>query len=174
MHAIEHLTSGEFTWKHPDSYGGFSPDGDYLILSRHRDSELLDRVNWEVACESLKAEAYDGGARHFADRPNAYHWRAGHWAVGWIEYLCVRADAPESVLTEAGEIVCALADYSILSDDRYSEAEFEAVCDYWANLGTDDRVQYLQSAGLCIFAARRDTLPDDPTGALRERLTVGL
>lgn len=175
MHAIEHLTSGEFTWKHPECYGGFSPDGDYLILSRHRDSELLDRVNWDVACESLKAEAYDGGADEFASRPVAYHWRAGHWAVGWIEYLCVRADAPADVLTAAGEIVCSLADYPILSDDRYSDAQFEAVCDWWEKMSVADRVCELQRAGRCIFAARRDTLPEDSfEGGLYERLSQGL
>jgi len=172
MNATEHLA--EHVWKHPPHYGGFSPDGDYVILSRHRDSDLLSRVNWDVACESLKAEAYDDGARGFATRPNVYHWRAGHWGVGWIEYLCVRADAPESVLTEAGEIVCALADYPILDESRHSEAEWEAMCDYWEHASVADRVDYLQRAGLCIFAARRDVLPEDFTGSLHERLREGL
>ena len=172
MHTIEHLA--ECVWKHPDSYGGFSPDGDYMILSRHRDSELLDRVNWDVAVESLKAEAYDEGAANFANRPAAYHWRAGHWAVGWVEYLCVRADAPDALLTEAGEIVCALADYPILSDDRYSAAQWDGMCNYWERASVADRVHELQRARMCIFAARRDTLPEDPNGALFERLSQGL
>lgn len=166
MNAIEHLES--VAWKHPDSYGGFSPDGDYLIVSRTRDGDILSESNWAVACESLKAEAYDGGREHFHERPNAYHWRAGHWACGWIEYLCVRHDAPNSVLQEAGEIVCSLASYPVLSDDDFSEREWNAACDLWERSSVADRVHYLQRAGLCVFAARRDTLPDDPTGALRE------
>lgn len=170
MNASEYLE----TWKHPDCYGGFSPDGDYLILSRHRDSQLLDESNWDVACKSLNAEAYDGGREGFATRPTVYHWRAGHWAVGWIECLMVRADAPDNVLNEAGEIVCSLADYPVLSDDDYSEREYAAICDYWGRLPVADRVHELQRAGLCIFAARRDALPEDPAGALFERLREGL
>lgn len=170
MTASEHLTP----WVHPQYYGGFSPDGDYLILSQHRNSELLGRVNWEAACESLGAQAYDDGASGFAGRPNVYHWRAGCSLVGWIEYLCVRADAPEALLESAGEIVSALADYPILSEDKFSEAEWNAVCAYWESLEVADRVHELQRAGLCIFAARRDTLPQDDNGRLFERLSQGL
>ena len=103
-------------------------------------------------------------------RPVAYHWRAGCSLVGWIEYLCVRADAPESILQDAGEIVCALADYPILSDDDHSEREWNAMCETWEHSTIGDRVYYLQKARLCIFAARRDEMPDDPNGALREAL----
>jgi hypothetical protein len=176
MRAAEHLA--ECVWKHPDNYGGFSPEGDYVVLTRHRDSELLDRVNWDVACESLKAEAYDGERAprgcQFLNRPNVYHWRAGHWAAGWVEYLMVRADAPADVLEEAGEIVCALAEYPILDESRHSEAEWNAVCEYWEGCSVADRVYELQRAGLCIFAARRDTLPEDPSGALFQQLAQGL
>jgi hypothetical protein len=172
VNAIEHLETT--AWKTPTCYGGFSPVGDYVVLTQHRDSELLERVNWEVACESLKAEAYDDGEHDFASRPNSYHWRAGHWAVGWVEYLCVRQDAPDAVKTEAGEIVCALADYPILAEDKFSEREHAAVCTYWEGLDVSDRVRELQDAGLCIFAARRDCLPEDPNGMLYESLRVGL
>lgn len=168
MNAIEHLESVK--WAHPDSYGGFSPDGDYMILSRTRDSDILSESNWAVACESLKAEAYDGGADRFDVRPVVYHWRAGHWACGWIEYLCVRADAPESALTAAGEIVCSLADYPVLSDDDFSEREWNAMCESWEHGSIRDRVEWLQYAGQCIFSARRDALPEDDTGALREAI----
>ena len=33
-------------WVHPNSYAGFSPDGDYLIVTQHRESDALDRSNW--------------------------------------------------------------------------------------------------------------------------------
>lgn len=172
MHAIEHLQ--EYVWKKSECYGGFSPDGDYVVMSRNRDSQLLTRVNWDVACESLKAQPYDGGAKHFFRRPTVYHWRAGHWAVGWIEYLCVRADAADDVKTEASEIVCSLADYSILDEDRYCAAKWDAVCEYWEQCSVGERVDYLRDSGISIFAARRDTLPEDPNGYLFEALSHGL
>lgn len=172
MNASEHLA--ENAWKHPDSYGGFSPDGDFVVLSQHRDSELLDRVNWEVACESLKAQAYDSGSGGFETRPVVYHWRAGHWAVGWIEYLMVRADAPDDMQEKAGEILCAIAEYPILDESRYSEREWNAVQEYWASCSVRDRVDYLRDADLSIFAARRDYTPEDPSGLLFETLRTGL
>jgi hypothetical protein len=172
MNAAEHLA--ERAWKHPDSYGGFSPDGDYVVLTRNRDSLLVDNVNWDVACETLNAEAYDGGSEHATERPAVYHWRAGHWAVGWVEYLCVRADADEATRENAGEILCSLADYPILDENRYSNAEYEAVCEFWERCSLRDRVDYLRETGHSIFAARRDELPEDSSGQLFERLSYGL
>lgn len=172
MDAIEHLEMQ--AWSRPAYYGGFSPDGDYHVLSRSRDSRLIERVNWEVACEDLDAEPFDEGSKGFHARPIVYHWRAGHWACGWVEYLCVRADAPDDIKKRAGEIVCTLADYPILDDDRYSEAEHSAVCEYWERISVSERVSWLQDAGLCVFAARRDELPEDPDGALFELLREGL
>lgn len=168
MHAIEHLT--ECAWKRPDSYGGFSPDGDYMILSRHRDSDTITRSNWEVACESLKAEAWD--SRDMEGRPAVYHWRAGHWAVGWVEYLCVRADAPDDVLTEAGEIVCSLADYPILSDDHHSDLEYSEACELWERESVRGRFRVIKDSGarVSIFAARRDELPNDDSDAILDYL----
>ena len=136
MHASKHLTP----WKHPADYGGFSPDGDYVILSVHRDSDCLDRSNWIRACEILGAEDYNAEHPHYGrtaddypDRPNVYTFRAGHWAVGWVEYLLVRYDAPDSVLTEAREIVCSLADYPVLDESHYSDMEHDEMADYEGN-----------------------------------------
>jgi hypothetical protein len=166
MDAIEHLA--ETAWKTPESYGGFNPVGDYLILSRHRDSDLVSESNWAVACKLLGAEDHDSG--EFDSRPPVYTFRAGHWAVGWVEYLLVRPDAPDATLKEAGEIVCSLAEYPVLSDEDLSEREFKSACAAWEGSSVADRVNYLQRAKLPIWSARRDTMPEDPTGALRERL----
>lgn len=174
MNAAEHLETA--VWKHPECYGGFSPDGDYLVLSRTRDGDLLERVNWDVAVESLKAKAMDHGSFNEVptDRPAVYHWRAGRWACGWVEYLMVRADAPDDIKEAAGEILCSLADYPILDETRYSNAECEAVDKYWSECSVSDRVDYLRDAGLSIFAARRDYLPQDANGALFDALREGL
>ena len=175
MHPIEHHEAS--AWKHPSNYYGFSPIGDYVVMSRHRDSDLLTNTNWQVARESLQAEPMDYGSSGNvpADRPNVYHWRAHHWAVGWVEYLTVRADAPDSVKTQAGELLCSLAAYPILNEERYSDAELTAVHDYWAQCSIQDRMNYLREAGLSIFAARRsDELPQDTNGSLFDRLRQGL
>ena len=168
MQAIEHLESVK--WAHPKYYGGFSPGGDYLILSRHRESDTVDRSNWDVACESLKAEAWD--SRDMEGRPMAYHFRAGHPLVGWVEYLLVRADAPDDLLTAAGEIVRRLSEYPILSDEHHSELEWNEICDYWHGLSVRNRLIVIRKSGskVSIFAARRDELPGDDDGRIFERL----
>ena len=170
MNAIEHLN--ESVWTHPKDYGGFSPDGDFCILSQNRDSSLIDRHNWQTACEQLHAEAYDDGryGELADDRPMVYHWRAGHWACGWVEYLMVRADAPDNIKNEAGEILCSLAEYPVLDEDSFSEAEYNEASEYWGRCSVKERMEYLQRAELSIFAARHDYLPDDPTGALFEMI----
>ena len=159
MDAMGHLT----VWKHPENYGGFSPDGDFVILTQHRDSEALDRSNWICACEVLHAEPWDNGHEEYEARPQVYHWRASHWAVGWIEYLMIRADALESVLSDATRIVCDLADYPVLDEDHFSNLEFEESCEHWEQCSVRDRVEIIQHKGqnenVSIFAARRDEMP---------------
>jgi hypothetical protein len=177
MNAAEHLR--ERAWKHPRDYGGFSPDGDYVIATQNRDSSALERSNWRRICADLNAEPYasvrpdawhdDAGD----DRPSVYHFRARHWACGWVEYLLVRADAPADVLTAAGEIVRALADYPVYDEDDYSTLEWTEAADYWARMSVRDRCDAIKRSGcrgVSLFAARREDLPSDDTGALLDYL----
>lgn len=149
-------------WKHPSDYGGFSPDGDYMILSRHRDSYMLDESNWDIARSRLGCEPYDEGRdpETYPSRPASYDWRAGHWAVGWVEYLMVRRDAPESVLIAAADIVCDLENYPILDESDYSQRQFEAVQEYWRAAGFRERMELCKDNGASIFAARHEWPPE--------------
>lgn len=161
-------------WTHPDSYAGFSPENDYVLLGRHRDSDLIARHNWIEACNALNAQAYDDGNAGFNSRPACYHWRAHHWAVGWVEYLMIRADAPADIVAKAQAIADALENYPIYDETRYSDMEYSEVCAYWERCSVRERIGELHRAGLSIFAARRTSLPDDPDGALYETLREGL
>lgn len=174
MDAIEHLET--HAWKTPRGYGGFSPVGDYRVMSRTRDAILLENINWYVACEELKAQAMDEGRPGYipADRPAVYHFRANHWAHGWVEHLMVRADAPDEIKTAAGEILCALEDDPILDDQRYLQAEHDAVYDAWEQASIRQRIDYLEKVGLSFLAARHDALPEDNDGRLYEQIRQGL
>ena len=136
-------------WEHPDSYAGFSPVGDYVLLSKSRDSYILDEVNFDAALSQLRAESEECDETF-------YTFRASHWACGWVEYLMVAKSAPEGVIAVAVDIENALADYPSLDDDVYSEAQWEAMHEYWAGLRLVDRLDYCRGAGASIFAARRD------------------
>jgi len=173
MNASEHLNGT--AWKTQSDYGGFNPIGDYCILSQHRDSDALDRSNWQCACEQLAAEAYDDGRYSMTDeewnaRPMVYHWRAGHYLVGRIEYLMVRPDAPDATLEAAGEILCRLGSYSVLDDEHFRELELSEAEETWSNSSLRARLYYIRDTGVSIFSIRRDYPPSDDQGAIQSRL----
>ena len=165
-----HDILAECAWTRPDSYGGFSPDGQYCVLTVTRDSNALDRSNWAVARQLLADSAGLTDIPFSNGEDSAvYEWRASHWGCGWIEYLMVKPDAPESVLECAAEIISALADYPALSDDHWTELEWQECADYWESMSVRDRAATIRDSGstASIFAARRDYIPDD-NGAVYE------
>jgi hypothetical protein len=97
--------------------------------------------------------------------------RANHWAVGWVETLYVRKDADSTLLARLDEMIGGLEDYPALDEFDWSELEWDEACDYWSRMSVSERVYELQRSDLCIFAARRSELPEDPNGRLFERLT---
>lgn len=169
MNAIEHLQ--ETVWKHPDNYGGHSPEGHYCIYSQTRDSDSVTRSNYACILRDLEKLALEHDAAD-RDEPSVYTFRASHWACGWVEYIIVRNDAPQIILETAGEIICAIADYPVYDDDDHSALEYEEAAAYWQTLSTRERAELIRDTqcGASIFAARRDELPADETGALFQSL----
>lgn len=154
-------------WETPSSYAGFNPVGDVLVLSINRDSDALGRSNWAVGGTLLREAAEAAGAPE-----SVYDWRASHWAVGWVDYLMVKRDAPESVLEAAAEILDSLSDYPALSDDHWSDLEWTEASDYWASLSVRERASLIRDTGsdASLFAARREWIPQGDCGALYEWL----
>lgn len=186
MNALDILQ--ERKWEHPDSYGGFSPVGDYVVLSRTRDSDPLENSNYEVALDSLcgLAEKYPMPKKiDFSDDRNVERWRwdpdkgedvpirsertygwvydfrASHWACGWVETILVRDDAPEEILQAAGEIVASLEDYPVLDEEDFSRRESELVQESWECLTLREKVRLCGENGVSIFAARHEECPND-------------
>jgi hypothetical protein len=170
MNAIEHLQ--ETIWETPGSYFGHNPVGHYCVASQNRDSDSVTRSNYACILRDLEKLALEHDAAD-RDEPSVYTFRASHWACGWIEYVIVLNDAPEAVLEAAGEAICALADYPVYDDEHHSELELTEAADYWARLDVRERAELIRDTqcGASIFAARRDELPTDDSGALLERLT---
>jgi len=150
-------------WTTPESYAGFGPVGHYVIVSRHRDSDALSRSNWIVACDRLAQAAGLTGVPADDSAAPVYEWRASHWAVGWVEYLMVRPEAPEAVLQEARAILESLEDYPELDESHWSELEWEEAADYWVSMSVRDRALLIKDShsSASLFAARRDYMPDD-------------
>jgi len=153
-------------WTKPEYYFGFSPEGDYVVATRHRDSHLLDEHNYGVLFRELGAVQWadDGG-----QPPPVYDWRASNWAVGWVEYLMVAKNAPAAILIKAAELLKALEAYPILDEDAYSVKEYDAATDTWADLSIKERVELCQDAGVSVFAARHDFIPQEDIGFIFDR-----
>lgn len=124
----------------------------------NRDSGTLDRSNWRVMVANLAA--VDPGGEHHETH------RFGHWGCGWLEIMIVNPEAPPAVVDAAGEIAAALESYPVLSDSDFSELEYETACATWANMDTRDRIRVCAKFRVSIFAARRDELPESPSGEL--------
>ena len=139
----------ETAWTKPNDYMGHNPKGHYVIYSRHRESTIMENVNYRLICEELKAVDDDFTAP-------VYTFRAGHWGVGWVEYIIVRNDAPEKTLETASDIICSLSDYPILNEDAYSLEQFLSIEDWWHGETVRERASWCLEIGESIFAARRD------------------
>ena len=105
--------------------------------------------------------------------PWVYDFRAGHWGCGWVEYIIVRKEAPDALLTLAGEIFCALSNYPVFCDYKYSEAQHEAIYEYWENIcGSQEQIEYLIKSGMSEAEAARlidlDETPDMPDSVYDE------
>ena len=72
------------------------------------------------------------------------------------------------------ETIESLECYPLISEDEHSELEYKGVEKLWED-SVSERVTMLQDAGLCIFAARRDSTPwEDGFDRLSERLVETL
>lgn len=142
---------------------GFDPKGAFLRdrqswlvlpVSRTRDSGSLDESNFAVALEQLGGESDTVEVHRF-----------GHWGPGWYEIIIINPEDAAAVKT-AEEIESALADYPILSDDDYSERQFNAAAETWSHMSLSERVETLRRHRVSIFAARREDFPSDDSGDL--------
>ena len=145
-------------WERPSDYFGADWPEYFVFLGQHRDSDSVERSNFIVGLESLGGES-----------ETVIVVRERHWAVGWVEWIGIH-ESDEARITEADEILCALSGYPVLSDDHWSELEWNEACFQWESMPIKYRVELCRDAGISIFAARRDYLPSDDTGFILEYL----
>lgn len=116
-----------------DSYANYSGPrlGDLVVvLSRSRDSEILEDSNFESALEML-----GGVSRHVTVE------RSEHWGCGWIELILVNPKSAKH-LKIAYKISQSLKDYPVLDNNDYSERESEYRSEY-AKSSQDDLAEAL-------------------------------
>jgi len=145
-------------WTLPDSYSGEHWPTDYVFLAQNRDSDALTRSNFICGLKAIGGES-----------ETVHIVRERHWAVGWVEWIAIDQD-DTAALEKADAIMDKLAAYPVVCEDHWSELEWNEAADYWAAMNIQDRVDYCARAGVSVFAARRDYLPPDDSGALLELL----
>lgn len=145
-------------WNLPDAYAGAKWPEHFVFLGQSRDSDALTRSNFIRGLELIGGES-----------DTVQIVRERHWACGWIEWIAIH-ESDVHALSKADDILTALEDYPVVDEDHFAQIEWDEAAEYWARLSVRDRADYCERAGLSIFAARRDYLPPDDTGALLEML----
>lgn len=107
-------------WEKASNYVGTNFSDYFVLLSRHRDSDVLTNCNFEVALEQLGGES---------DNDGVIVEHAGHWAVGWVESILIHKDSPMVKL--GNDIKKRLDDYPVLDDSAFSDAEEQERNDTW-------------------------------------------
>ena len=122
-------------WTLPPSYFGPNWEGFYSAgFGQHRDSDTLERSNFEVASKDI-LQASNGGAQVVSEN---------HWAVGWVEWIAIPAD-DYWALKVADDLVAAANQYPVLDDDHFSELEQNEADEIWANCySVSQRIEYIR------------------------------
>lgn len=150
-------------WTRPSDFGQHVDDWFYtskafVFLGRHRDSDALTESNFECALAALGGES-----------DTVQVIREGHWAVGWVEWIAIHESDSEA-LECADEIQAALSDYPVLDESDLSDREWSMAQDTWDNCWSlRDKVEACKEAGLSIFAARSESIPQGDGGYIFER-----
>lgn len=150
------MNSSMKSWKESglnECYLGWSPENDLVVISHHYGSSLLDRLNFSGIRDHLVSFA-----EKFGLAPNESDWvyehRTTHFLVRWVDYLCIRADAPSDIIAEAEKCLKKLSDYPIWDEDKYGAEQWDEISAYWDGLGIREKIDYCREAGLSSFAAR--------------------
>jgi len=117
------------------NYGGIMPRGDFLMVTRHRDSSFVE--NWVF-------EQYEKALKAFW--PYVYVNRASHWAVGWMEHLMVSQFAPPDVLEKIIETIEDFPRDTIPNEDEFYEAVHERIVEVWEEMTADEKLEYLRKS----------------------------
>ena len=147
-------------WTMPDSYFGATWPDYFVFLSQTRDSDALTRSNFECGLEALGGES-----------DTIHVVREKHWAVGWVEWIAIHEADAEAIL-KADEMLCALSDYPVLNESHFGELEYSEAENHWQQMPIKYRVELCQDAGISIFSARHDYIPQQDNGFIYERLTA--
>ena len=112
-------------WSRVENYIGESYNDYYVLLSRHRDSGLVEESNFQSALKALNGKS-----------DTVKIIRAKHWAVGWIEVILIHESDKEAI-EKGNEIEESLKSYPIFNDEDFYERESEKRDEYIEEIRKD-------------------------------------
>ncbi len=96
-------------WSRTENYIGESYNDYYVLLSRNRDSGIVEESNFQSAFKALNGES---------DTVKVV--RLSHWLCGWVEVIIIHESDKEAI-DKGNEIEKALESYPILDEDDFYE-----------------------------------------------------
>lgn len=151
-------------WTTPRDYAGEDYFGYYKGLGRNRDSEVLERANFDAMLEKL-------GGEHSSPEWEKSHpeevkegkeevmvARASHWAVGWVEGILVHKDSPQAAVLQ--QLMDDYEDYPVIDEDLYSQYELQQQEQDWESWAKD-AVMDIVNATEGFEEAKYEALPED-------------
>lgn len=120
---VQEAMTAALTMPQSFAYWGDRPLGEtwgFVTIGRHRDSDALQRSNFEVVSEDL--------LERFPEQLEIMH--TSHCLVGWYDHLIVhvrdeQSGAPTEAFLAAHEWMKGLEEYPIASEDHYGRLESE-------------------------------------------------
>jgi hypothetical protein len=112
-----------------DPAGAFLPERQEWRVcptSHTRDSEAIERANFESALEILGGESETVEVHLF-----------GHWGPGWLEIIIVHPSRE----SEVDSIEASLEDYPVLDEEKLSDLEYSESCEDWERFACSDSIK---------------------------------
>jgi hypothetical protein len=133
-------------WKRGECCIGAEWHGWRVFLGQNRDSNAMDRCNFNAALETLlplSTEIESGDDEGKTVRVVSEN----HWACGWIEWIAIHG-SNTAALAEANRIADRLERYPVLDEDALCQLENNEAMEYWHNHGRREFIQGLERAEL--------------------------
>jgi hypothetical protein len=130
-------------WRRAPNYIGHEWPEWFVVLGRHRDSDILTNSNFECVLKALGGES-----------ETIRVIRESHWAVGWVEWLGIH-ESSEATLDLAESILDGLDGYPVFDEQDYSRRELDAANDFWESLSLRQRVKWYGKYLVSKWEARR-------------------
>jgi hypothetical protein len=120
-------------WTRPTCYAGAEWPEWYSFLGRSRDSDALERANFDAGLKAIGGES-----------ETVKIIRESHWAVGWVEWIGIHeTDADD--LKIADKIKGKLGDYPVVDEELFSQYETDEANETWRNCyRPKERLNYIR------------------------------